>query len=167
MQTPSTFTEPLRELLEHAPPKAVAAIGMLASSALDLEAGALANAQRNEFPWEEAVTRLPAIGMQDLAVASVGDGAAPDQATAEPVLALLRDIYARRTMLLISEQAAEATPWRNSDLVGLGFTRIGVFTGPAGAVNVYGFDIATYKTTPDWLNPRFWAHPQLWGKYRW
>ena len=167
MQTPSTFTEPLRELLEHAPPEAVAAIGTLASSALDTEAEALANARRSEFSWDEADTRLPEIGMQDLAVASIEGGAAPDRTTAEPVLAALRDIYARRTMLFVSEHAAGAPPWRNSDLVGLGFTRIGVFAGPQGSVNVYGFDIATYKTTPDWLNPRFWAHPQLWGKYRW
>ncbi|WP_290652932.1 DUF6231 family protein [Aquisalimonas sp.] len=32
---------------------------------------------------------------------------------------------------------------------------------------LYGFDVGTYKTTPDWLNPRYWANPELWGKYRW
>ncbi len=167
MQTQSTFTEPLRELLEHAPPKAVAAIGTLAASALDTQAEELASAELSEFSWEEADVRLPEIGMQDLAVASIEGGTPPERATAEPVLAALRDIYARRIMLLVSEQATESAPWRNSDLVGLGFTRIGVFAGPRGAVTAYGFDIATYKTTPDWLNPRFWAHPQLWGKYRW
>jgi len=31
----------------------------------------------------------------------------------------------------------------------------------------YCFDIDHYKTTPDWLNPRHWANPELWDKYRW
>ncbi|MFP4639754.1 MAG: DUF6231 family protein [Guyparkeria sp.] len=32
---------------------------------------------------------------------------------------------------------------------------------------VYQFDIHDYKQTPDWLNPRNWANPELWDKYRW
>ncbi len=27
---------------------------------------------------------------------------------------------------------------------------------------VYDYDIGTYKTVPDWLNARFWAHPERW-----
>ncbi|WP_404840873.1 DUF6231 family protein [Alkalilimnicola ehrlichii] len=27
--------------------------------------------------------------------------------------------------------------------------------------------MATYKTTPDWLNSRNWAHPELFDKFRW
>jgi hypothetical protein len=29
------------------------------------------------------------------------------------------------------------------------------------------FDVGSYKATPDWLNARHWANPQLWDKYRW
>lgn len=29
------------------------------------------------------------------------------------------------------------------------------------------YDIASYKTVPDWLNPRHWAHPERWNKTRW
>ena len=28
--------------------------------------------------------------------------------------------------------------------------------------SLYLFDLHTYKPAPDWLNPRFWAHPELW-----
>lgn len=28
--------------------------------------------------------------------------------------------------------------------------------------SLYLFDLHTYKPTPDWLNPRFWAHPERW-----
>ncbi|MDD3447840.1 MAG: DUF6231 family protein [Gammaproteobacteria bacterium] len=34
-------------------------------------------------------------------------------------------------------------------------------------VHLYGFDIATYKVTPDWLNSRYWANPELWDRYWW
>lgn len=29
-------------------------------------------------------------------------------------------------------------------------------------LNVYDYDLDTYKTVPDWLNARFWAHPERW-----
>ena len=29
------------------------------------------------------------------------------------------------------------------------------------------FDIADYKTTPDWFGPKNWANPELWDQYRW
>ncbi|MDG4868168.1 DUF6231 family protein [Guyparkeria sp. 1SP6A2] len=32
---------------------------------------------------------------------------------------------------------------------------------------VFKYDILDYKHTPDWLNARNWANPELWGKYRW
>ncbi|TKA91199.1 hypothetical protein FAZ79_01265 [Guyparkeria sp. SB14A] len=49
----------------------------------------------------------------------------------------------------------------NRKMVSLGFTR------QAPDAPVYLFDIKTYKHTPDWLNARNWANPELWGKYRW
>ena len=32
----------------------------------------------------------------------------------------------------------------------------------AGGTTLYQFNLATYKPVPDWLNPRFWAHPERW-----
>ncbi|MDQ1315180.1 MAG: hypothetical protein QG662_1289 [Pseudomonadota bacterium] len=29
-------------------------------------------------------------------------------------------------------------------------------------VRVYHYDLDTYKTVPDWLNSRHWAHPERW-----
>lgn len=42
----------------------------------------------------------------------------------------------------------------------LGFVFIGADT--AGATRLYEYDIDTYKTVPDWLNARYWAHPERW-----
>lgn len=32
----------------------------------------------------------------------------------------------------------------------------------ANRVRLHAFDLDTYKTVPDWLNTRFWAHPERW-----
>jgi hypothetical protein len=42
----------------------------------------------------------------------------------------------------------------------LGFTLCGMDT--AENVRIYDYDLDTYKTVPDWLNARFWAHPERW-----
>lgn len=33
--------------------------------------------------------------------------------------------------------------------------------------DLYRFDMEHYKPSPRWLNSRHWAHPELFGKYRW
>lgn len=33
---------------------------------------------------------------------------------------------------------------------------------PETNVRTQSFDLATYKPVPDWLNARYWAHPERW-----
>jgi hypothetical protein len=47
-----------------------------------------------------------------------------------------------------------------SDFLALGFDRL--YASPAEGSLLYCHDIATYKTVPDWLNAKFWAHPERW-----
>lgn len=42
----------------------------------------------------------------------------------------------------------------------LGFMLSGEDT--AAQVRIYSYDLDTYKTVPDWLNARYWAHPERW-----
>jgi hypothetical protein len=42
----------------------------------------------------------------------------------------------------------------------LGFTLCA--TDPTENLRIYEYDLATYKAVPDWLNARFWAHPERW-----
>jgi len=35
-------------------------------------------------------------------------------------------------------------------------------TDPAEGMCVYYYDLDTYKSVPDWLNDRYWAHPERW-----
>ncbi len=58
---------------------------------------------------------------------------------------------------------AETCDWV-PQLARLGFLTIGM---QAELRWTMVFDIAHYKTIPDWLNSRHWANPDLWGKYRW
>jgi len=39
----------------------------------------------------------------------------------------------------------------------LGFTLSA--TDTAANLRIYDYDLATYKTVPDWLNARYWANP--------
>jgi hypothetical protein len=42
----------------------------------------------------------------------------------------------------------------------LGFTLS--LTDAAENMRIYYYDLDTYKTVPDWLNARYWAHPERW-----
>ena len=93
-----------------------------------------------------------------------------DKASAEHLLARLRDIYTKKLLVVvpIGNQWQEHTSyWKETDMLALGFilkAKIGVTEKP---VHVYAFDVASYKTTPDWLNNKYWANPELWDTYWW
>ncbi len=61
---------------------------------------------------------------------------------------------------------AESMPYQQADwvpaLMTLGFRVLK--QGDAWGMK---YDIADYKSVPDWLNPRHWAHPERWNKARW
>lgn len=82
------------------------------------------------------------------------------------LLQALRDVYASR--ILVGVQAPE---WTRSRFLGLGFTTLGMHRndlgGSSNQLALYGYDLATYKHTPDWLNADYWANPDLFGRYRW
>ncbi len=83
-----------------------------------------------------------------------------------PVLARLRDVHcARLLLLLIGPQGSTAIS--HKDLLALGFQSHPRVPEHSPELQVYTYDIRTYKRTPGWLNPKGWANPELWGKYRW
>ncbi len=82
------------------------------------------------------------------------------QTTASHVIAHglthLRDLLARRVLVVaFGDQSA--------GLRALGFSQIEQIEG----WELWQFNILEYKQTPDWLNSRYWANPENWGKYRW
>ena len=66
-------------------------------------------------------------------------------------------IYVAPRLLLVegSDYALDAEAFR-----ALGFSLC--FNDDAENLNIYDYDLATYKPVPDWLNARYWAHPERW-----
>ena len=113
----------------------------------------------------EAAEGVSALDVHDLALVQA-DTAMPAEGI-DVLLSRLRDLYARKVLVIVSPDLDKG-PWRRQALIGLGFTPYGEATDAEGErLSLYQFDIATYKTTPDWLSPSNWANPELWDKYRW
>ncbi len=83
-----------------------------------------------------------------------------------PVLARLRDVHcARLLLLLIGSEGSTAIS--HKELLTLGFQSHPRALEQTSELKIYAYDIRTYKRTPRWLNPKGWANPELWDKYRW
>lgn len=85
------------------------------------------------------------------------------------LIARLRDLNAAQ--LLISIDLNTETPdlerWQAADLYALGLKLRDRKCEKDADLALFEFNLRSYKSTPDWLNARFWANPELWGKHRW
>ncbi|MEL0028425.1 MAG: DUF6231 family protein [Perlucidibaca sp.] len=80
------------------------------------------------------------------------------------LLSALRDLHARQLLAFVP---VSAYAWQEDDLLALALQRQARFEHEGEVYEAWSYDIRTYKTVPDWLNPKFWANPENWGKYRW
>lgn len=153
----------LQAVLQQIRPGSVLAIG--APLVRRIEAMTGGEAVTTCLSSAEATERLGSLEVHDLAFIQV-DEALP-VAGGCALLARLRDLHARKVLVIVAAHLNH-TPWDRRSLIGLGFTPHGEAVDEAGErLLLYQFDIATYKTTPDWLSPEHWANPELWDKYRW
>ncbi|MDX1450959.1 MAG: DUF6231 family protein [Oleiphilaceae bacterium] len=79
------------------------------------------------------------------------------------LLAGLRNHLQGRICLL----APHPSKWSFTDLIGLGFKRLAECTKDGHQVMVYSYAISDYNFTREWNNARFWANPEMFGKYWW
>lgn len=89
------------------------------------------------------------------------------RATAVALLASLRDVQARRVLVIDVERKGGPQGWQDADFRSFGFRRLFSQEEAGQRWRLHEFSIDTYKTTPDWLNARHWAHPQRFDKFRW
>ncbi len=89
-----------------------------------------------------------------------------DTETGAHLMARLRDVHSRRFCVVLSTHDG-GHRWEASKLIAMGLSHWSSETVNQAKLEVYGFDLSTYKATPDWLNARHWAHPEHWGKNRW
>ena len=116
------------------------------------------------FGPDVAESRLDELPRAALAVVD-GACAFPSAAVAVQLVGRLRDLHADRVLVIASRD--HGAHLGRQELIGLGFQRWASSLDPDGRRRWYEFDIAHYKVTPDWLNARHWANPELWDKYRW
>lgn len=92
-----------------------------------------------------------------------------DKSQGEQLLARLRDLHGGRFLLTvrIGPRPQQASPWDGNELLALGLILVNRYSDTDGERQLYRFDLADYKTTPDWLNARYWAHPERWDKEFW
>ena len=103
-------------------------------------------------------------GRFDLALVSAGAEAA-SAASLRHLLAALRDRYAHQLFVAVAMDA-RAEP-AHTDFIALGMRHVGDYRDDATTHALYAYNIADYKSTPDWLNSQHWAHPELFDKFRW
>ncbi len=119
-----------------------------------------------EGQWQycnlKQVVNLPFQKRYDLAIVNLfkQDNALADEHTIEHALVKLRDLFAKKVIVLAEDSLTK-------QLRALGFNQLIEFTPNKSTIKIWQFNILTYKHVPDWFNSKFWANPENWDKYRW
>ena len=72
----------------------------------------------------------------------------------------MRDLFAKKIIVFASLE-------RTKQLRALGFNQLLEIVPDDSPVQIWQFNILTYKHVPDWFNSKFWANPDNWNKFRW
>ncbi|MBK5519479.1 DUF6231 family protein [Pseudomonas sp. TH10] len=60
-----------------------------------------------------------------------------------------------------------ASGWQETDFFSLALQASERFQRDDQVLTLFTYDLLDYKQVPDWLNSRFWANPENFGKYWW
>lgn len=76
----------------------------------------------------------------------------------------IRNLNASRMAVLVDLQACA---WQDTDFYALALQASERFQRGEQILNLFTYDLLDYKQVPDWLNAKFWANPENFGKYWW
>ena len=76
----------------------------------------------------------------------------------------IRNLNASRIAVLAD---LTACGWKETDFFALALQNSERFQRDEQELNLFTYDLREYKQVPDWLNARFWANPENFGKYWW
>ncbi len=80
------------------------------------------------------------------------------------LLAGIRNLNASRIAVLAD---LAACGWAETDFYALALQASERFQRDEQVLTLFTYDLREYKQVPDWLNSRFWANPENFGKYWW
>lgn len=78
-------------------------------------------------------------------------------------LGLLRNGHAPHIIVIAEMEQSTQQGWQLADFLALGMHRV----GSANNYQIFSYAIESYRPKRDWLNSKFWANPENYGKYRW
>lgn len=163
-QTCSSRTpqQAIAALLEHQPPQRLLLVGSSQLPALDAFQQAhpqslLAQAPAGPLPADLAGQRY------DLAILVDCLEHLPKR-TALELLGGIRNLNASRLAVLVDLDACD---WQETDFFALALQASERFRREGQTLTLFTYDLRDYKQVPDWLNAKFWANPQNFGKYWW
>ena len=76
----------------------------------------------------------------------------------------IRNLNASRIAVLADLAACD---WKETDFFSLALQSNERFQRDEQVLTLFTYDLREYKQVPDWLNARFWANPENFGKYWW
>ena len=76
----------------------------------------------------------------------------------------VRNLNASRIAVLADLAACS---WKDTDFFSLALQTSEHFCRDNQVLTLFTYDLLEYKQVPDWLNARFWANPENFGKYWW
>ncbi|GLH35683.1 hypothetical protein BLX42_07310 [Pseudomonas sp. SG-MS2] len=76
----------------------------------------------------------------------------------------IRNLNASRVAVLAD---LHACGWQETDFFALALSASEKFRRDEQVLSLFTYDLHDYKQVPDWLNARFWANPEMFGKYWW
>ncbi|WP_194789314.1 DUF6231 family protein [Pseudomonas sp. UFMG81] len=76
----------------------------------------------------------------------------------------IRNLNASRVAVLAD---LAACGWQDTDFFALALSASEKFQRDGQVLSLFTYDLHDYKQVPDWLNARFWANPENFGKYWW
>ena len=166
---PETEQSELKSLIQQFQPKQILSIG---PAGQELFADYITSCNQcvlQEIAASPTLDALDDYGRYDLVFISHVLERMP-KSEAEQLIARLRDLHCNRLIVVIpigTDWSEHVSHWKQADLLGLGFSLLAEFHSNQHMAHIYAYDIASYKTTPDWLNNSYWANPELFDKYWW
>lgn len=76
----------------------------------------------------------------------------------------IRNLNASRLAVLVD---LNTCGWQETDLFALALQVSESFQREGQILTLFTYDLRDYKQVPDWLNAKFWANPENFGKYWW